>query len=167
MNCPVCEKNLASVKVGKIEIDFCRDGCKGVWFDARELESLDEPQEGEEGVLKEILEVEKVREPVARVIRCPHCQVPLRRHNYSYNTPIIIDECRRCGGIWLDGGELGIIRNNFYHVTDKKAAIKKMLEKERTVEEMKEFHQKEMLHFQKQEEFGDRIMKIISLGLVR
>jgi Zn-finger nucleic acid-binding protein len=167
MRCPVCKEELKRVSVGVIEIDFCQSGCKGVWFDHKELESLDEPQEGSGDILLEILGATRDAEAQRRVVDCPKCDVRMRRHAFSYNTPIIVDECPQCHGVWLDGGELGIIRDNFYGVADRKEAIQRMVEIESTEREFEDFHRREMERFAEQREFGNKLMKIFTLGLVR
>ena len=39
MICPVCKKDMFVVEYKQIELDYCHT-CKGVWFDAGELELL-------------------------------------------------------------------------------------------------------------------------------
>ena len=46
MNCPVCEKPMVAEDFGGVQVDACRDGCKGIWFDWLELVRLDENHEG-------------------------------------------------------------------------------------------------------------------------
>ena len=44
-------------------------------------------------------------EPLQR--KCPDCNVPLQPYMESTNgVDITIDRCVRCGGVWLDAGEL-------------------------------------------------------------
>lgn len=41
-------------------------------------------------------------------INCPACQVPMvfvRTHSH-YNIPILLEQCKNCGGIWFDTEEL-------------------------------------------------------------
>jgi len=41
---------------------------------------------------------------------CPRCDgVQLARVRFLGETDIILDHCRNCGGVWLDGGELNLI----------------------------------------------------------
>jgi Zn-finger nucleic acid-binding protein len=34
------------------------------------------------------------------------CREPLYRYNYLYTSPIVLDACDKCGGTWVDHGEL-------------------------------------------------------------
>jgi len=58
--------------------------------------------------------IEKLRAQLQRVekmagkLRCPKC--PGELHTYSFHS-FILDRCEKCGGIWMDQGELeGVIR---------------------------------------------------------
>ena len=46
MNCPVCDKLMAETNFGDVQVNICKDGCKGIWFDWGELTRLDESNEG-------------------------------------------------------------------------------------------------------------------------
>lgn len=37
---------------------------------------------------------------------CPACREPLHSYNYLYTSDIRLDSCDRCGGVWVDDGEL-------------------------------------------------------------
>jgi len=39
MICPVCRQSMLDIEYNNIELDYC-EKCKGVWFDAGELELL-------------------------------------------------------------------------------------------------------------------------------
>ena len=39
MICPVCHKSMLDIEYNNIELDYC-EKCRGVWFDAGELELL-------------------------------------------------------------------------------------------------------------------------------
>jgi len=111
MKCPACFNELTLFQVGSVTVDVCQGGCGGVWFDAFELQRVDE--EGElagEPILRiernESLVVDSSRKRV-----CPRCQdVKLQRHFFSAKRRVEVDECPNCGGYWLDAGELAAIR---------------------------------------------------------
>ena len=48
MKCPRCENELELVNQSGVEVDACRRGCGGIWFDAFELEKMDQPDESAE-----------------------------------------------------------------------------------------------------------------------
>ncbi len=113
MNCPRCARELQVVSVGGVKVDVCQNGCGGIWFDAFELERMDQPDESA-GWLLENMRVD-IGTPIDLddPVDCPRCQgVPLMRQKYPSDPKIIIDKCRVCGGIWLDFGELFGIRSS-------------------------------------------------------
>jgi len=114
MQCPLCDKRMKAVKIGETEIDECMDGCHGIWFDLRELQRLDEKTEGSGKELTRILSYGRAADNDShRKVHCPKCKMEMDRHEYVAKSRIFIDECFKCGGIWLDKGELGAIRESF------------------------------------------------------
>jgi Zn-finger nucleic acid-binding protein len=111
MKCPVCSCDLTETESHGLLLDICREGCGGVWFDAKELDKADENQE-------------PVRHEVLRPVRnqnividrnkqrlCPRCDgVGMKKELYDSQFEIEIDSCPSCGGIWLDLGELEALR---------------------------------------------------------
>lgn len=106
--CPVCKQKMVTLNAGRIDIDFCRNGCKGLWFDARELQVVDASHKGFDDVLAEALAA-KPRIRHNQPIPCPHCRRPLHQQGYR-NTGVLLDACYLCGGFFLDSGELQQIR---------------------------------------------------------
>ena len=106
MICPVCKQAMMVVEHHQIELDFCPK-CKGVWFDADELELLLASMELEtpEFAIKNMLslpEVERGRR------KCPICGRNMKE--VAIGQPAInIDVCRRGNGLWFDGGELSAL----------------------------------------------------------
>src|SRR5437773_8017127 len=111
MKCPACFNELTQTQVGSLVVDVCDGGCGGVWFDAFELQRVDEETEAAGDHLLKIHRDERVQVDVARKRECPRCAgVKLKRHFFSARRKIEVDECPNCGGYWLDAGELAQIR---------------------------------------------------------
>ncbi len=109
MICPVCRQDMIVVEYHSIELDYCT-GCKGVWFDAGELELLLTAYAGEE--MAHFLQgvqggVEAVSEEKKR--RCPICALKMHKKAMGSEPLITVDVCARQHGIWFDGGELGVL----------------------------------------------------------
>ncbi len=123
MKCPVCHHGLTEVEAGDIKVDICQGGCGGIWFDNFELEKVDEKQEhaGES-----LLEVE--RDPDIKVHceekrSCPRCKdIKMMKHFFSLKRKVEVDECASCGGVWLDAGELGGIRELYQTTKEREEA---------------------------------------------
>ncbi len=111
MKCPACFNNLSPMTIGKLTVDVCRGGCGGVWFDAFELQRVDEPHESASELLFDIERDPAVWVDPSRKRVCPKCDdVKLKRHYVSPRRGVEVDECPGCGGYWLDAGELAKIR---------------------------------------------------------
>tara|TARA_B100000315_G_C14564431_1_gene582185 strand:- start:1166 stop:1642 length:477 start_codon:yes stop_codon:yes gene_type:complete len=98
---------------GGVNVDVCRDGCKGIWFDWFELSKLDQENEGFGGALKEAIESEKINDQDRGQITCPKCKQLMYIHKYKEANKVNVDECYRCSGFFLDSGELQMIRKGF------------------------------------------------------
>ena len=111
MKCPACHNELSQVQVGSLVVDVCNGGCGGVWFDAFELQKVDEP--GEEAG-ERLLEFKRDPHLVIDTLRkreCPRCAgIKLHRHFFTAKRRVEVDQCPNCAGYWLDAGELASIR---------------------------------------------------------
>ncbi len=111
MKCPACFNELTQFQVGSLVVDVCQDGCGGIWFDAFELQRVDEERESVGEPLLHIRSNERLTVDQARKRECPRCAgVKLHRHFFSAKRRVEVDQCPNCGGYWLDGGELALVR---------------------------------------------------------
>lgn len=113
MKCPRCERALQTVDVGGVKVDACQGGCGGIWFDAHELERMDQPDEPAGWLLENMRVDLELTIDTEAALNCPRCEgaVPLMRQRYEQDSATVIDKCRACGGVWLDFGELFSIRS--------------------------------------------------------
>jgi len=118
MNCPKCrigkveEVTLSGLVVeggvDSLTVDRCF-GCGGVWFDTGELDSAIR-----EWVIDDLQQSFSVisRDPKAHAevdatpMECPRCGVVLTKKK-ARKQDVVIDECGKCAGVWVDGHELG------------------------------------------------------------
>jgi Zn-finger nucleic acid-binding protein len=124
MKCPVCENLLAEKTIESITVDVCAGGCGGIWFDNYELEKVDNATESAGAGLLEVERAESF--PVDHTVRrtCPKCDDQIMmRHFASVNKDVEVDECPGCGGVWLDAGELGRIRDQFATEEERREAF--------------------------------------------
>ncbi len=123
MKCPACEHDLTEMTIQELEIDICKGGCGGIWFDNWEIQRVDEPHEG---LGEDLLDIETDPEIVVDHTKkrlCPKCDgMPLMRHFFSVKQNVEVDECPSCGGFWLDPGELADIRSLFRNEEELKEA---------------------------------------------
>ena len=126
MKCPTCDNILDSLKLGNILLDVCAGGCGGIWFDAFELQKVDEPHEPTGEKLLEIKRKKNAKIDYTQKRSCPKCRdVIMIKHFFSVKRSVEVDECPKCGGFWLDYGELSRIRNLFESEEDRREAAKK------------------------------------------
>jgi uncharacterized protein len=111
MKCPACFNPLTQMQVGSLVVDVCNGGCGGVWFDAFELQKVDDQEEIAGERLLDIRRDPKVQIDPNRKRECPRCLgVKVKKHFFSARRRVEVDECPNCGGYWLDAGELAQIR---------------------------------------------------------
>lgn len=111
MKCPACFNELTKMQVGSVEVDVCQGGCGGIWFDAFELQQVDEVRERAGEHLLEINRDAQVVVDAKRKRECPRCEgVKLMRHFFSAKRRVEVDQCPNCNGYWLDAGELAAVR---------------------------------------------------------
>ena len=112
MKCPACFNELTQIQVGTLVVDVCQGGCGGIWFDAFELQQVDDAEEAAGEPLLEIKRDERLGVDLSRKRDCPRCQgVKLHRHYFSAKRRVEVGQCPNCGGYWLDAGELAQIRS--------------------------------------------------------
>lgn len=114
MNCPACRNLLAQIAVGNLIVDACEGGCGGIWFDRFELQKVDEPEEVAGEVLLDVPRNPQIKVDLNQKRHCPKCEnVVMMQHFFSVKKQVLVDECPKCGGFWLDAGELATIRREF------------------------------------------------------
>ncbi len=101
MNCPKCATPLAPVDVRGTQVDEC-SGCRGIWFDEKELEAILAVKPRELRALRG-----RENDAYNRIPgKCPRDGHALIRVCSTLNLEVVVDVCPECRGIWLDGGEL-------------------------------------------------------------
>ncbi len=123
MKCPACFHPLTQVQVGSLQVDVCQGGCGGIWFDAFELQRVDEERESAGEPLLQIQRDGRVLVDPSRKRECPRCPgIKLQRHFFSAKRKVEVDQCPNCGGYWLDAGELASIRAEKSEAASQEAA---------------------------------------------
>jgi Zn-finger nucleic acid-binding protein len=113
MKCLSCLFELKELNYNSITLDVCEDGCGGIWFEAGELDKFDFENEV---VSDQILFSGKnqnnsvVNSTEDR--QCPKCNLSLTKNCFYKEFHIEIDSCSKCGGVWLDPGELKVLRED-------------------------------------------------------
>lgn len=112
MKCPACDSELTELEFGGVKVDACHGGCGGIWFDAFELQRVDEAREVPDEHLPRIQRHPRITVDFSRKRVCPRCEgIKLKRHFFSAERKVEVDQCPNCAGYWLDAGELEKIRS--------------------------------------------------------
>jgi len=108
--CPDCSIALVAQEFQGITIDACPK-CAGIFFDEGEVNALkakglDAMEQLEDAIVPEV-----TVEPTSDRFRlCPNCKEAMDKFRYMYHSDVVLDECGKCGGIWVQDGELGRMR---------------------------------------------------------
>lgn len=110
--CPACGKEMVKVYDPnvRINIDVCANGCGGIYFDNKEFEIFKDSPNNIEDTLCFIMtsNPKEVDEKVFRT--CPACHSSMVKTYMGSTTRVQIDKCMSCGGVFLDYGELSVLR---------------------------------------------------------
>jgi len=121
MKCPKCVGKLQKRTFEGIEIDSCFV-CEGLWFDAGELDDVikkDSKNFDFVGLDKKDYDGKEMAGLNHQVDMkeggCPRCddETILVRKKYEQKQTVNIDVCPKGHGVWLDGGEILLIRKRF------------------------------------------------------
>ena len=116
MNCPRCNVLVKESKFQvydrdqnllEVNVDSCPE-CKGIWLQKEELEYAERIVEP---CLVEIKKVPKESQQYTDLF-CPNCssKVLMEKAVNRRDDVVIMDVCKKCNGVWLDGGELKAIQ---------------------------------------------------------
>jgi Zn-finger nucleic acid-binding protein len=107
--CPACCTELTKAAVAEVRVLHCGT-CRGVLATQEAFSAivrfLRAEASGEPDPVRPVN-----REELGREIGCPSCGRTMETHPYYGPGNVVIDNCARCGLVWLDYGELGAIRD--------------------------------------------------------
>lgn len=127
MDCPVCKQDMKGEDFGGIVVHVCESGCRGIWFDCGELARLDESNEGVGQALDAALAAPRINDERRGDLECPLCNISMHHHLYKSEKQVNIDECYKCGGIFVDSGELKVIREHHMSETEESDYLQGLL----------------------------------------
>jgi len=121
MRCPACGHTLTEITLGSVAIDVCEKGCGGLWFDANELKKVEQEHVSAAGPVADIHRDPDTKLDAKRARYCPRCLTQkLETRIPRLGSAIEFDCCPRCGGYWLDRGELEtLLKENQYFTPGK------------------------------------------------
>lgn len=123
IRCPACGNKMKKVFIPSagVNVDICVDGCGGIYFDRKEIQHFQKGNDNSYNEIKKELSG-KIFTPVnqneTRV--CPVCAAKMVKTKIQ-GLNVEIDTCYSCGGIFLDNGELELIRESMKKTSYQKA----------------------------------------------
>jgi Zn-finger nucleic acid-binding protein len=103
--CPDCALSLVPTDFHGVQVDACSN-CGGIFFDEGEVSQI--RQQGSSAL--ELLDSQIVGQMAGGASRdaklCPNCRVRMDEYRYLYTSPVVLNSCSHCGGIWAQDGEL-------------------------------------------------------------
>jgi len=115
--CPSCNKLMTHSTQENVRLNTC-PGCFGIWIEKIALNRLARtpappPADGSpEQSLQELAEIVVESNTKGR-LHCPVCPVDLVKDRYHPLIPVEVDRCPKCAAVWLDVGELPLLRRLF------------------------------------------------------
>ncbi len=122
MRCPACKAPLVVVERESIEVDWC-PACRGVWFDAGELDVLAAKagKRLEPGLIGEASpDAGEARR------RCPRCRRKMKKAAVGGPQTLLLDRCME-HGLWFDAGELGTLMDRLSNCGGEEAVVAEFL----------------------------------------
>ncbi|MGD8291885.1 MAG: zf-TFIIB domain-containing protein [Desulfobacterales bacterium] len=125
MHAQTCHEAMKPLKIGKVEIDECRQ-CRGIWFDKGELaEAKDEVDPDLRWLDFGIWNQEGRFQINAELLRCPRCSNTSMRTINFQGPDIDITFCAFCEGGWLNAGDFGNILDALSEEAESKSVPNK------------------------------------------
>lgn len=109
-----------------VNLDVC-GRCAGIWFDDEELKHLQAAGSGAMTQLDAQFTPQMERSHRDSPTKlCPVCPdgVAMEEYTYMYASPVNIDACPACHGIWVEEGELTIMENLIRQSKDEPISAK-------------------------------------------
>ena len=100
MRCPNCHRDMIVVEYKQIELDHCPN-CRGVWFDAGELELLLKT-----AGMPSVVPLAQAVRTAEEKRRCPICNRWMNKVSLCDKPVVPVDACTVGHGLFFDGGEL-------------------------------------------------------------
>lgn len=104
--CPACKLQAAPIQYEGVRIYNC-GGCGGHWMTPERLDQILERREVEmPAPVKQAMWNIAESSNSVKPLWCFTCGTPMVKEPFRYWNEIQVDRCNKCGGLWLDRGEL-------------------------------------------------------------
>ncbi len=104
MKCNNCKGEFSKVHFGDIIVMNC-NGCGVFYVKEEQFKELTKEPEKYAGLLTEP-EYSRYEVENKKKKKCPECQKTMEKHNFAWDSDILVDVCNTCKSVWLDQGEI-------------------------------------------------------------
>lgn len=146
MRCPIDKTAMKTISVYGGVLDVCIK-CEGVWFDAKEFSyAMRKFSEGTPDKSFDKWKEISVDSNYPKhfwqedTVLCPRDYSKMRKSDYAGDSGVHIDRCFKCGGFWIDGGEIAKLweyaKPNIKHDTIGRYLLQEMNKAQKREEEL-------------------------------
>jgi len=101
--CPKCGTGMYPLEIENVQVDLCPK-CRGMWFDAGELSRAMGLMFSDRPWAQSLATATRTSHP------CPACSAPLYERQLEKGSGIMVDQCLKCKGLYLDRDEFARAR---------------------------------------------------------
>jgi Zn-finger nucleic acid-binding protein len=105
-SCPICKVALTDKVYDRVAFLECSQ-CAGIWIIQADLKQLEYEN------VNDLVQIDLQNVPVksanhlpTNALTCPKCSGDMEQFHFMVDTPIILNRCSDCEGLWIDDGEL-------------------------------------------------------------
>ena len=103
--CPKCREATQARRLAQeVTVDVCPK-CHGMWLNHGDLKVLLHGPVSERAHPRALSGADRTE------LRCPDCNLWLFRREFTPGSGVMIEQCSRCAGIFLDAGGLGRLQD--------------------------------------------------------
>lgn len=116
MLCPRDGTGLEPKPIGEMPVQSC-SACGGMFLEHGQLNRAAGPTEGDLEFSTVDLDSRQHDDRYGPAV-CPRDGSRMNKVDFNIETDILLDYCERCGGFWLDGDELGRIKDEVQRLNE-------------------------------------------------
>lgn len=104
-SCPICKIALTDKVYDRAAFSECSQ-CAGIWITQDNLKQLEYEN------VNDLVQIDLQNVPIkpanlpTNTLTCPKCSDEMEQFHFMVDTPIMLNRCSDCEGLWIDDGEL-------------------------------------------------------------
>jgi len=124
-HCPDCDLDMTPRSFFGVLVDTCPE-CGGIFFDEGEVSQI--RARGGDRAFEELDDIVQpnpnhIPHEESQFRKCPSCLSGMHRFRYMYSSPVFLDSCESCGGVFIENGELKQMKEYLQAGKSKQAPV--------------------------------------------